>query len=50
MLKSVHLVGEGEGEDLYADFDDYNPAYDAEVRIELFLNLISQYIDFIMFS
>jgi len=34
MLKSVHLVGENESEDLYAGFDEeYNPAYDTEVWI-----------------
>ena len=32
MLKSVHLVGENETEDLYAGFEEeYNPAYDTEV-------------------
>ena len=32
MLRSVHLVGEDENEDLYADFEqDYNPAFDTEV-------------------
>jgi len=31
MLKSVHLVGENETEDLYAGFEEeYNPAYDTE--------------------
>lgn len=31
MLRSVHLVGEEESEDLYADFEqDYNPVYDTE--------------------
>ena len=32
MLKSVHLVGEEETEDLYDDFEnEHNPAYDTEV-------------------
>lgn len=35
MLKSVHLVGEEENEDLYADFEqEYNPAFDTEVMCE----------------
>ena len=45
MLKSVHLVGENETEDLYAGFEEeYNPAYDTEVCllfifIHCYLNL-----------
>lgn len=35
MLKSVHLVGEEENEDLYADFEqEYNPAFDTEELYE----------------
>jgi len=35
MLKSVHLVGEDENEDLYADFEqEYNPAFDTEELYE----------------
>ena len=40
MLKSVHLVGEEESEDLYGGFEeDYNPAYDTEVCCEKFFFL-----------
>lgn len=31
MLQSVHLVGEDE-DDLYSGFNEYNPAFDTEVR------------------
>ena len=37
MLKSVHLVGENESEDLYGGFEEeYNPAYDTEVSFQIF--------------
>ena len=33
MLKNMHLVGEDENDDLYADFEqEYNPAFDTEVK------------------
>jgi hypothetical protein len=31
MLSSVHLVGDDE-DDIYGGFNDYNPAFDVEVR------------------
>ena len=31
MLKSVHLVGDDEDDDLYGGFEDYNPALDTGV-------------------
>lgn len=31
MLSSVHLVGD-EDDDIYGGFNDYNPAFDTEVR------------------
>ena len=31
MMQGVHLVGEDE-EDLYSGFNEYNPAFDTEVR------------------
>ena len=35
MLKSVHLVGEDEDDDLYGGFEDYNPALDTGVGANL---------------
>lgn len=34
MLQSVHLVGEDE-DDLYSGFNEYNPAFDTEVRSDV---------------
>jgi len=34
MLQSVHLVGEDE-DDLYSGFNEYNPAFDTEVRSDI---------------
>lgn len=35
MLSSVHLVGDDE-EDIYGGFNEYNPAFDTEVRNWIF--------------
>ena len=38
MLKNMHLVGEDENDDLYADFEqEYNPAFDTEVKFVFFV-------------
>ena len=39
MLKSVHLVGEDE-DDLYGGFNEYNPAFDTEVRDVKFIGFV----------
>ena len=39
MLQSVHLVGEDE-DDLYSGFNEYNPAFDTEVRSDVGMHMI----------
>ena len=39
MLQSVHLVGEDE-DDLYSGFNEYNPAFDTEVRSDVRMHMI----------
>ena len=39
MLQSVHLVGEDE-DDLYSGFNEYNPAFDTEVRLDVPMHMI----------
>ena len=39
MLQSVHLVGEDE-DDLYSGFNEYNPAFDTEVRSDVPTHMI----------
>lgn len=32
MMENVHLAPETDEDDLYSGFNDYNPAYDTEVK------------------
>ena len=38
-MQSVHLVGEDE-EDLYSGFNEYNPAFDTEVRQSIVIDIV----------
>ena len=44
MLQSVHLVGDDE-DDLYSSFNEYNPAFDTEVRSDVGMHMIFVHID-----